>query len=387
MSTNIRSQEPQPLQTQPLQMPAPPEPPGGDEPPPPGGVLDRLRRQLARARSFAARHERLLWWGHSLYALGLGLSVVLFAQKSFEHTRILLWSGGGAWLLLLLLTRVQRWQDERGDAELSGKPRWGFLAITYVLKNLYQGMLFFALPFYFKASSFDSANVLMLVLLGAFALLSTLDVVFDQVVVRRTWVASIFHGVALFACINLITPAVLPSASSSTALVLAAVISALGGCSLHLARRVVATKKALFLLAGVSVCSASCAYLARRYVPPVPMHLSYARVGPGILEDGRLTMEVSSLHASVLNDVYAITDVALPGGKREELVHVWRHEGEAVYESDESTARVPGPEGGIRLRSVLPRERLPHAVRGAWSVDVETLDGRLVGRARFVVTE
>ncbi|RYZ62252.1 MAG: DUF2914 domain-containing protein, partial [Proteobacteria bacterium] len=69
------------------------------------------------------------------------------------------------------------------------------------------------------------------------------------------------------------------------------------------------------------------------------------------------------------------------------FVHVWRHEGERVFASDEAMARVPGPEGGIRLRSVLPRQKLPPAVTGKWTVDVETLDGRLVGRARFTVTE
>ena len=45
------------------------------------------------------------------------------------------------------------------------------------------------------------------------------------------------------------------------------------------------------------------------------------------------------------------------------------------------------PEGEVRLRSVLPKQKLPAQVVGKWSVDVETLDGRLIGRARFTVTE
>lgn len=349
-----------------------------------------LRGLFFRARTFIARHERVLWWLHSLYALGLGLSIVLFAQKGFEHARWLLLSGGGTWLILLFLSWLQRWQETKKPAE--GEPvapqrRWGFLAVTYVLKNLYQGMLFFALPFYFKSSSFDSANVTMLALLAAFALLSTLDVVFDRVIVKRTALASIFHGVVLFACINLITPAVLTETRSSTALVLAALISALGATSLHLVRRPLSWRFAVPLVLAATAAAAVVAYAARRYVPPVPMHLAYAKIGPGILENGKLTMEVTTLDRSVLSDIYAVTDVILPGGKHENFVHVWRHEGEFVFASDEAMARVPGPEGGIRLRSVLPRQKLPPQVTGKWTVDVETLDGRLIGRARFTVTE
>ncbi len=348
-----------------------------------------IRGWFQRGRAFIARHERVLWWLHSLYALGLGLSIVLFAQKGFEHARWLLLSGGGTWLILLFLSWLQRWQESRSerDTEASPQRRWGFLAVTYVLKNLYQGMLFFALPFYFKSSSFDSANVTMLALLAAFALLSTLDVVFDRVIVKRTALASIFHGVVLFACINLITPAVLTATRSSTALVLAALISAIGATSLHLVRRPVSWRFAVPLVLAASAASAIVAYSARRYVPPVPMHLSYAKIGPGILESGKLTMEVTTLDRSVLSDIYAVTDVILPGGKHENFVHVWRHEGEVVFTSDEAMSRVPGPEGGIRLRSVLPRQKLPPHVVGKWTVDVETLDGRLVGRARFTVTE
>ena len=361
--------------------------PAADAPPPARG----LRGLFARVRGFLARHERVLWWMHSLYALGLGLSVVAFAQKGFEQARWLLLSGGGTWLILLFLSWLQRWQETREPLPegtvVPGHRRWGFLAVTYVLKNLYQGMLFFALPFYFKSSSFDSANVTMLVLLGAFALLSTLDVVFDKVIVKKTALASIFHGVTLFACINLITPAVFLETRSSTALVLAALVSACGATSLHLVRRPVPWRLAVVLVIVASGVAAGVAYAARRYVPPVPMHLSYARIGPGILDSGKLTMEVTSLDRSVLSDVYCVTDVVLPGGKHENFVHVWRHEGEVVFESDEAMARVPGPEGGIRLRSVLPRQKLPAKVTGKWTVDVETLDNRLIGRARFTVTE
>ncbi|MDB5219614.1 MAG: putative rane protein, partial [Myxococcaceae bacterium] len=40
-----------------------------------------------RLRSFMKTHGRKLWWLHSAYALGLGITVVTFAQKGFDHAR------------------------------------------------------------------------------------------------------------------------------------------------------------------------------------------------------------------------------------------------------------------------------------------------------------
>ena len=48
---------------------------------------------------------------------------------------------------------------------------------------------------------------------------------------------------------------------------------------------------------------------------------------------------------------------------------------------------MPGPAGSVRLRSRLSGDNLPALLVGAWSVDVETEDGQLVGRATFVVED
>jgi hypothetical protein len=37
-----------------------------------------------RLKSFMKIHGRKLWWVHSAYALGLGVAVVVFAQKGFD---------------------------------------------------------------------------------------------------------------------------------------------------------------------------------------------------------------------------------------------------------------------------------------------------------------
>lgn len=122
--------------------------------PPPAAPREVAPVPLAlrdKARAFLARHGKKLWWLHSAYALCLGTGVVLFAQKGFQQARLLAISAGGAWLLVLLFFRLHG--SGKAQASLEGaetKTKLRFYALTYALKNLYQGMLFFLLPFYWK---------------------------------------------------------------------------------------------------------------------------------------------------------------------------------------------------------------------------------------------
>lgn len=341
-----------------------------------------------RARDLARRHGRKLWWLHSAYALGLGVTVVAFAQKGFDHARWLAVSVGAAWLLVVLFFRV--FGSGREQAHLDGaapKVRLRFFAMTYALKNLYQGMLFFLLPFYWKTTTFWSANAWFVSLLAVCALLSTLDIVFDRVVFRFRSLASVFHGVALFGCLNLVVPALFPETRTLTSLLTATAITVVGFWTIHVNLQTFRDRRwiALFFL---SVGGAlGLVYAGRAAIPPVPTYVAHGAVGPIVLPDGRLGMEVRKLHPSVIDKLLAITDVVAPGGKGDRLVHVWRHDGAEVHRATENTSRVEGPEGSIRLRSGLTGRQLPVHLVGSWAVDVETQDGQLVGRVSFVVAD
>jgi hypothetical protein len=340
---------------------------------------------LLRARAFLRLHGRKLWWLHSVYALVLGCSVVAFAQKGFEHARWLSVSLGAAWLLVVAIFRLGAGRLAR-EAQAPTKAKVRFFVMTYVLKNFYQGMLFFLLPFYWKSATLASYNALFLGLLVVCTVLSTIDLVFDRVLMRWAVVGALFHGLTLFACLNLVIPALLPETRTLYTLLSAAGAAVIGFWTIHLRTSLLRDPRYLALLVLSMGLGLGSTYELRRAIPPVPMYMASGAVGPSLLADGRLAMEVTSLHAAVLRQVIAVTDVVVPGGKGDRLVHVWRHDGVELHRASEETSRVEGPSGEVRLRSALfAEESLPEQLAGPWSVDVETDDGQLVGRVTFRV--
>jgi hypothetical protein len=346
-----------------------------------------------RARAFMKQHGRKLWWLHSAYALGLGITVVTFAQKGFDHARWLAASALAAWLLVVLFFRLFGSGRRQSHEHAAPNVKLRFFAMTYALKNLYQGMLFFLLPFYFKSTTFDSPNAWFIAVLGACALLSTLDIVFDRVVFKFRALASIFHAVALFGCLVLVVPALFPDTRTLTSLLVATAITVVAFWTIHMDVAMLRDKRWLMLFGATLAFALGLAYGGRTALPPVPMYMAHGAVGPIVLADGRLGMEVRDLHPSVVDKLIAITDVVVPGGKGDRLLHVWRHNGHEVHRATEDTTRVTDAaavskdKGTIRLRSALTDRQLPSTLVGSWSVDVETQDGQLVGRVSFTVAE
>jgi hypothetical protein len=343
-------------------------------------------RLTTRIRRLMRDHGRKLWWLHSAYALALGMGVVAFAHKGFEHARWLAVTLGLTWMLVVLVFRLFAPAGElRAFEAADPRIRRRFYVMTYALKNLYQGMLFFLLPFYWKSTTLDAPNVWFVLLLAACAVLSTLDIVFDRVLMRWRSLASIFHGITLFGCLNLVVPALFPDTRTLTSLRAAAGIATVGSWTLHVTAR--SLRKKVYVAALVlSVAGVvGLAYVGRSIIPPVPMYVTSAAVGPRTLADGRLAMEVTRLNPSVIQELVAVTDVAVPGGKADRLRHVWRHDGVEVHPTTEEKSLVAGPK--VRLRSSLTGKDLPADLVGPWSVDVETDDNQLVGRTEFDVVE
>jgi hypothetical protein len=341
-------------------------------------------KRFAKIRGFFAKHGHLLWWLHSAYALTFGAFVMMYASKGYDNARwmvVLLCAG---WLVLILFFRLFGQGRGQKDKVTDTKSKLRFYLMTLVLKNLYQSMLFFLVPFYWKAATLDADNRFFLYLLGLLAVLSTVDVVFDQVLMRYKGPASIVYFFILFACLNLVLPAIFPNTRTLITLLAAAALAALVFFSMHMPLRNANRPTwwlALLAALGVAVFGA---YAGRRAIPPVPMYVETGAVGPHLLPDGRLSMHVKALHESLISEMHGLTDVVTPGGRGDHLFHVWRHRGIEVQRGAVEPGGSPPP-GVVRLRSTLRSFNLPQDFAGPWSIDVVTEDDQLVGRVSFEV--
>jgi hypothetical protein len=338
---------------------------------------------LEPVRKFLRRHGRKLWWLHSAYALLLGSGVVAIAARGFETARLLGASLICVWILLLIFFRLFA---EGIDAAGTKREKVGFYVITYAIKNLYQGMLFFLLPFYWKSTTLASANAWFVVALAVVAVLSTLDLVFDRYVMRHRWLASILHCLILFGALNVFVPAIFPRTENVTSLVVSATVATVGLMSLHLRVRELKNRLVWLQLGALVVVLPGLAYATRRLIPPVPMYLAHAGVGPVELPDGRLQMEVAAVHTTALANLVAVTDIGVPAGPGSRFRHIWKRDGELVHAGVDIWARAVGP-GRLRLRSRLVNLTDGQTLTGKWTVEVETTDGQIVGHARFTVVE
>lgn len=357
----------------------------------PGAPPEPPRGPFGRFRAWARRHHKALWWLHSFYALFLGVLVILFASKGFDYARVLAATLGGAFLVMVVLFRVfGQGVAQKQRVEEKKALKISFLGMTYVLKNLYQGMLFFLLPFYWKSSSLDSINAWFVFLLGFLALLSTLDLVFDNLLMRYRVVAAVFYAVTLFACANLVIPAFFSNVPTIVALLSSTVLSVFGFWLLHFPIRTLRDKRTWTILGGVALAAVVAVYFARFAIPPVPLYATHNGVGIAPLPDGRLELEVTRVHRSRLSDLHAVSDVVMPGGEGDSFRHVWRHhKGDTTYRL-ERDARVvyKGSDQTVRVMSSLPRDELEQADPvGDWVIDIITTDDQIVGRMRFAVIE
>jgi hypothetical protein len=184
------------------------EAPAAPAPAPPG----KRPSAFKRARVWLKDNHGKLFWVHSLYALGLGAFVATFAAKGFAHARWLVLMLVCAWAAILIIFRFSGAGKER-QFDSTGH-RVTYLVMTYVLKNLYQGMLFFLLPIYYKTAVMEGPAVWFFGVLAAVAFPSTMDVIFDNVLMKWRPIASFFYMLALFAVINLSIPALVPEAAA-----------------------------------------------------------------------------------------------------------------------------------------------------------------------------
>src|SRR6185503_10955104 len=112
-----------------------------------------------------------------------------------------------SWLLLFVALRFIVGPANRREQE--GIARKGVrVATNYIIKQFYQQMFFFLTPLYASSAtwSLSSWNWWLPPLLLVCAVLSTMDLVFDNFVMEHRFLASGMYGLAIFAMLNVMLP-------------------------------------------------------------------------------------------------------------------------------------------------------------------------------------
>lgn len=351
---------------------------------PGGGVAGRIDSML-RPGGRLRRLMQKVWWLHSFGALAFGVGVMMFAREGLDHADKVLLVLLLSWVLVFVAFRfivgaANTSPDER-------KAKKGLRLVTnYVIKQLYQQMFFFLVPLYASSAtwSLTSWNWWLVPILLTFAVVSTMDLVFDNYVMERRVVASTMYGVCVFAVLNLNLPLVFRF-SHFDALLAAAGATAPTVALLGFRMKTVTSARGILITSAVSVAMVVAVYYGRVAIPPAPMAMTHGAVGhgaPGQYEC--VPGPIDTMPRDQLDLLRCVTHIVEPGGFNDEVVHVWRHDGRVVARV--APDAMPECEKVV-LRSTLGDANLPADPRGKWSCTAETGDGQLIGRKTWRVVD
>lgn len=339
-------------------------------------------------KDFVKRNEKVMWWLHTAYALALGAFVATFAQKGFERARLLALSLTAAWLLVVFFFRFFGTGTQQDFMTAWPGARRRFFIMSYFMKNLFQSMLFFLLPFYWKSSSYSAGNYAVFAGLAVCAVLSTLDLVFDRVLLRFKLVASAFFALTLFGCANLVIPALLPETPIIVVLLVAGGLALTALVLFHVALATLKKPVALAAFAAFLGLGMLGLYSGRTKIPPVPVYLVESGVGTKLRDDGKLESEIAVIRSTSLTEdgtLYAVAEVSVVG-EREQFRHVWKKNKEVLKHAP-AEAAPPKDSSLARVASQIAMSDLPEDRIGKYTIDVVTTSDQIVGRITFEIRE
>ncbi|MBE0596610.1 MAG: DUF2914 domain-containing protein [Desulfuromonadales bacterium] len=267
--------------------------------------------------------------------------------------------------------------------------RFGFdmppVLMRFGTQMVQQESLFFALPFFLVTTNWDHGQAIFTGLLLLCALISVIDPIYYGQLAPRRSLFIVFHALSLFAVLLVVLPLILhltTGQSLALALLMALLFSlpSLGQLLPH------DRWWRLPLLALMLTALAAGLWQARSWVPPATLRLIGITLSQQIDHQQRTAgASLDQLDAATLkrDGLYAWTAVRAPRGLREQIHHVWLHNG---VEVDRITLDIRGgrDEG---YRAWTHKLNFPADSLGRWQVRVVTDSGQLIGLTRFTVSQ
>lgn len=277
------------------------------------------------------------------------------------------------WVSSLILPSVLR--QPRISPSWSRRLRFG---VNYLQKNFFQQLLFLALPIYYASTTLWSRQVVYLVVLAASAILSTLDVVYDEFLSRRWSYFAVFFAFNLLASINLFLP-ILWGISNTLSLHISAFLALIGFTTVFVRGSHLSRSQVGKVLVGGGLLLLLIIELGRSFIPPAPLRMVWFSFGSSI-DRQALTMVApqTSLPATWTGRIYGLTAIRAPLGLNERVRHEWYTKQGLVFASPYHTI-TGGRQQGYRLWTSCLLKNLPPGQK--LYLDVKTEGGQLIGRA------
>jgi hypothetical protein len=338
----------------------------------------------ARSQHWVRKLLRKAWWFHSFFALFFGVGVMLFARAGLAHADKVMVALLVSWSLMFVALRFITGPANRREHEKLA--RKGIrVATNYVIKQFYQQMFFFLTPLYAGSAtwSLSSLNWWFAPILLVCAVVSTMDLVFDNFIMERRLLASAMYGFAMFGVLNVLLPLV-ARLDHLSSLVIAAAATPGSVALLSFSIRQVMSPQGALLVIGITVAMLGAVWYGRTLIPPAPLSMPETTVGHGT--KGSYECLPPSKHAMRANQLDGLRCGSMlrePGGIKENIVHVWRRNGNELWRGSPVRIRCDGED--VVFVSELPVGERPNDPTGKWSCTTYTEGGQLVGVRKFEV--
>lgn len=328
--------------------------------------LQALLRTLERHRLIVAAAS-----------FSLGVASFLLTEHGERLAKLIALLLALNWLLIVSENTLGQWLARWRWARFSP------LVLRYAMQTVHQQTFFFCLPFLLSTTTWSSGQALFTALAFAFALATMWDPLYYGYVLPRPALHLALHGFAMY-LVMLTVPPLLWHLSTTYSLALAS--ATLGLLSLPSLARLVPERglRGWLWLCAAALGLGLLSWVARAWVPPVTLWLSQgvisAKVDEEQREPGQPLQQIAE--ADLRRDgVCAFTAIHAPRGLREQVYHVWLHQGREV-------SRIPlsisgGREQGYRAWSC--KQVFPPDAAGRWTVEVVTDGGQMIGVVGFRV--
>jgi hypothetical protein len=325
---------------------------------------------LLRCLSLVANRRPWLLPAASFAAGWLGF---LLVQRGEDLARIVALLALGGWFWLLVEPWVRRRLERR-------RRHVGNFAVNFISQSLQQELLFFSLPLLIGATQWDAGQIAFTSLVGAAALLSTVDPWYERVVAAQAARRMTFHAFCSWIAALVVLPMVLlVPVERALPISLGAVCAwllltlPLSLYSLPRWRNRVAWVAGMMFVPFLF-------WELRGQIPAAGLAVTDARVTQTIdgLTPGTPVRRVRQ--ADLAEGVIAFAAIRAPAGLSQQVVFEWRH-------GDEREQIPVEIQGGRAdgFRAYSRKHVFPADSAGLWTIDVLTPQAQLLERLRFVV--